>query len=207
MVMSRFILDISCEFQNSSYNSTHCRSKRLLAFERARMHSARLPCASIALARARVCSNVSCACCSACFTDFRVGCRPSLAPRLSRAVGPASGFFPDARTDCSNAAICSVQGPAPAATAPEPKIATTIKPAEIRELMSPLARPAAALQSIGWCPGEDSNLHGFHHWYLKPARLPIPPPGLSGRYVCQLLSACQIAPAQPPAAPLGLAAS
>jgi hypothetical protein len=28
-----------------------------------------------------------------------------------------------------------------------------------------------------WCPGEDSNLHGFHHWYLKPARLPIPPPG------------------------------
>ncbi len=30
---------------------------------------------------------------------------------------------------------------------------------------------------MGWCPGEDSNLHGFHHWYLKPARLPIPPPG------------------------------
>ena len=31
---------------------------------------------------------------------------------------------------------------------------------------------------ITWCPGEDSNLHGFRHWYLKPARLPIPPPGL-----------------------------
>ena len=31
--------------------------------------------------------------------------------------------------------------------------------------------------AIFWCPGEDSNLHGFHHWYLKPARLPIPPPG------------------------------
>ncbi len=29
-----------------------------------------------------------------------------------------------------------------------------------------------------WCPEEDSNLHGFHHWYLKPARLPIPPSGL-----------------------------
>jgi integrase len=28
-----------------------------------------------------------------------------------------------------------------------------------------------------WCPEEDSNLHGFHHWYLKPARLPIPPSG------------------------------
>src|SRR6266508_2121075 len=33
-----------------------------------------------------------------------------------------------------------------------------------------------------WCPGEDSNLHGFHHWYLKPARLPIPPPGQRGRH-------------------------
>ena len=31
-----------------------------------------------------------------------------------------------------------------------------------------------------WCPGEDSNLHGLHHWYLKPARLPIPPPGPGG---------------------------
>ena len=31
----------------------------------------------------------------------------------------------------------------------------------------------------GWCPEEDSNLHGFHHWYLKPARLPIPPSGLA----------------------------
>src|SRR5215469_14274595 len=33
---------------------------------------------------------------------------------------------------------------------------------------------------FSWCPGEDSNLHGFHHWYLKPARLPIPPPGPAG---------------------------
>ena len=32
-------------------------------------------------------------------------------------------------------------------------------------------------RTLVWCPGEDSNLHGFHHWYLKPARLPIPPPG------------------------------
>src|SRR5579871_6985177 len=29
-----------------------------------------------------------------------------------------------------------------------------------------------------WCPGEDSNLHELLHWYLKPARLPVPPPGL-----------------------------
>ncbi len=31
-----------------------------------------------------------------------------------------------------------------------------------------------------WCRGEDSNLHGLLHWYLKPARLPIPPPRLAG---------------------------
>ena len=33
------------------------------------------------------------------------------------------------------------------------------------------------LRTARWCPGEDSNLHGLRHWYLKPARLPIPPPG------------------------------
>ena len=32
-------------------------------------------------------------------------------------------------------------------------------------------------RTVRWCPGEDSNLHGVTHWYLKPARLPIPPPG------------------------------
>jgi hypothetical protein len=32
-----------------------------------------------------------------------------------------------------------------------------------------------------WCPGEDSNLHELLHWYLKPARLPVPPPGQGGR--------------------------
>src|SRR5450631_2122462 len=31
-----------------------------------------------------------------------------------------------------------------------------------------------------WCPGEDSNLHELLHWYLKPARLPVPPPGQDG---------------------------
>jgi hypothetical protein len=33
-----------------------------------------------------------------------------------------------------------------------------------------------------WCPGEDSNLHDLRHWYLKPARLPIPPPGQAQRH-------------------------
>ena len=40
-----------------------------------------------------------------------------------------------------------------------------------------LQKGATILIKKQWCPGEDSNLHGFHHWYLKPARLPIPPPG------------------------------
>jgi hypothetical protein len=49
-------------------------------------------------------------------------------------------------------------------------------------------RKGALLQRVSWkswCPGEDSNLHGFHHWYLKPARLPIPPPGhaLTAKFV------------------------
>ncbi len=33
------------------------------------------------------------------------------------------------------------------------------------------------LRPSRWCPGKDSNLHGLHRWYLKPVRLPIPPPG------------------------------
>ena len=29
-----------------------------------------------------------------------------------------------------------------------------------------------------WCPGRDLNPHVLiEHWHLKPARLPIPPPG------------------------------
>ena len=32
-------------------------------------------------------------------------------------------------------------------------------------------------RTVLWCPGKDSNLHGLHRWYLKPVRLPIPPPG------------------------------
>src|SRR6202789_64647 len=32
-------------------------------------------------------------------------------------------------------------------------------------------------RTSNWCPGKDSNLHGLHRWYLKPVRLPIPPPG------------------------------
>jgi hypothetical protein len=37
------------------------------------------------------------------------------------------------------------------------------------------------LKTSKWCPGKDSNLHGLHRWYLKPVRLPIPPPG-HGRF-------------------------
>src|ERR1035441_3131966 len=40
---------------------------------------------------------------------------------------------------------------------------------------------APRLVWLRWCPGEDSNLHELLHWYLKPARLPVPPPGQVGR--------------------------
>src|SRR5690606_17273043 len=36
---------------------------------------------------------------------------------------------------------------------------------------------ATAIFYIGWCPGEDSNLHTLRHMDLNHARLPIPPPG------------------------------
>jgi hypothetical protein len=35
----------------------------------------------------------------------------------------------------------------------------------------------ASILAIGWCPGEDSNLHTLRHMDLNHARLPIPPPG------------------------------
>ena len=41
-----------------------------------------------------------------------------------------------------------------------------------------------------WCPGKDSNLHGLHRWYLKPVRLPIPPPG-HGAFLRARAGACQ----------------
>ena len=31
--------------------------------------------------------------------------------------------------------------------------------------------------TIDWCPGRDSNPHPFRDRFLRPARLPIPPPG------------------------------
>src|SRR5580704_12595666 len=51
-----------------------------------------------------------------------------------------------------------------------------------------------------WCPGEDSNLHELLHWYLKPARLPVPPPGQDGSAVREAqecthcFGACQSGP-------------
>ena len=32
------------------------------------------------------------------------------------------------------------------------------------------------INDIAWCERRDSNSHGvLPHWYLKPARLPVPP--------------------------------
>ena len=38
-------------------------------------------------------------------------------------------------------------------------------------------KPGSFSWGDDWCPEEDSNLHALRHWYLKPARLPIPPSG------------------------------
>src|ERR1035438_4738173 len=45
------------------------------------------------------------------------------------------------------------------------------------EILRTAANGGATLRKGCWCPGEDSNLHELLHWYLKPARLPVPPPG------------------------------
>src|SRR5262245_16290712 len=83
-----------------------------LAAASARVHPARLPCASRRLARAKVAANVVCACCSARLTEAGVGWRSSWAPIDCRAIGPAFGFPADWRTAFSNCAILLVQGPA-----------------------------------------------------------------------------------------------
>ena len=46
-----------------------------------------------------------------------------------------------------------------------------------RNTLQSLILLASLRKYVDWCPGKDSNLHGLHRWYLKPVRLPIPPPG------------------------------
>src|SRR5579862_667108 len=49
--------------------------------------------------------------------------------------------------------------------------------AERRHDSDALHQEVRVTNCFKWCPGEDSNLHELLHWYLKPARLPVPPPG------------------------------
>jgi hypothetical protein len=50
----------------------------------------------------------------------------------------------------------------------------------IRLIFLPISDEYGRPPTREWCPGKDSNLHGLHRWYLKPVRLPIPPPGHGG---------------------------
>ena len=42
--------------------------------------------------------------------------------------------------------------------------------------------PKSAARSAAWCPGADSNRYAFRHRLLRPACLPIPPPGRVKRW-------------------------
>ena len=82
------------------------------AAESARVHPARLPCASSRLARAKVAAKIACARFSARLMEAGVGWRSICAPIDCGANGPASGLPADCRTASSNCAILSLQGPA-----------------------------------------------------------------------------------------------
>ena len=59
---------------------------------------------------------------------------------------------------------------------------------KVSDMINNTFAPPVVLHDVGyitcwitWCPGEDSNFHDHNgHWHLKPARLPIPPPGHRG---------------------------
>ena len=63
------------------------------------------------------------------------------------------------------------RGPAEARIARRRAVANRAAPMGALTYLRRIANPT------DWCPGKDSNLHGLHRWYLKPVRLPIPPPG------------------------------
>ena len=58
-------------------------------------------------------------------------------------------------------------------------------PGERTRPASPLGFAGHASPSLrfgeAWCPGADSNRYAVRHRLLRPACLPIPPPGLTGR--------------------------
>ena len=63
------------------------------------------------------------------------------------------------------------------------ELGSTERSANKEPLEIPLDSEGFQLVPLADCPGEDSNLHGrkYSHQDLNLARLPIPPPGLSGR--------------------------
>src|SRR5213076_2216115 len=41
--------------------------------------------------------------------------------------------------------------------------------------LEPRASDRSSEPTENWCERRDSNSHGFPHWILSPARLPVPP--------------------------------
>ena len=63
-----------------------------------------------------------------------------------------------------------------------------VKPAELvlvqsvcNSFRTVACQPKLSFESEGWCPRLDSNQHTLRHGLLRPACLPIPPPGQLGR--------------------------
>lgn len=55
------------------------------------------------------------------------------------------------------------------------------------------------LPSLKWSPRRDSNSHALRHWFLRPACLPIPPPGdISKVHTSHTLGSFYVSPTQSP---------
>jgi hypothetical protein len=123
----------------------HCRLYISLAVASARLHPARLPCASSRLARARVAANCAWARSLARLIEAGVGWRSICAPIDCGPNGPAFGLPADCRTASSNCAILALQGPACADSMLRPKAAKK-KTVAIRRTNNVLRRDTG----VGW---------------------------------------------------------
>src|SRR5256885_7221225 len=99
---------------------------------------------------------------------------------------------------CCTSLATSVAGTATSRRRERPPVSdreTSIKQSSAPGPRAPLPATVPSEAKENWCERRDSNSHGFPHWILSPARLPVPP-----------LSPVPCAPDEPDAAtPVGRA--